>query len=208
MSLIDGLITELDRGLKTIFGLSQSGSNDWLNATKEGDLSTKEKQHAAGLMRVNHVGEVCAQALYYGQSFVTKDVEVKAFLLKAAEEEAAHLNWCKTRLNELDSNVSLLNPLWYSASFLIGVCAGLADKQSSLGFVMATEKQVEQHLRKHLVDLPINDFRSRAIVGQMIIDEVDHANHAQDLGGVNLPVELQAAMRYTAKFMTSVAYWL
>jgi ubiquinone biosynthesis monooxygenase Coq7 len=209
MSLVDAIITELDRGLRTVFAADNLNADvGWLDAVADGKLDDEQKSHAAGLMRVNHVGEVCAQALYYGQSLVTADIDVKKFLLAAAEEETEHLFWCKTRLSELNNRVSYLNPLWYSASFMFGICAGLANKANSLGFIMATEKQVEQHLRKHLLLLPKNDFRSKAIVEKMIIDEVDHADHAEKLGGVTLHSGVQTIMRYIAKGMTNSAYWL
>ncbi len=157
-------------------------------------------------MRINHVGEVCAQALYYGQAFVTQDGEIRAHLLAAANEEGDHLAWCTDRLTELDERPSLFNPFWYAASWSLGCAAGIAGDDWSLGFVTETERQVEAHLHDHLRDLPINDHRSRAIVEQMAEDEARHGAEAKAAGGRDLPLPIRKAMAATAKIMKVVAY--
>jgi ubiquinone biosynthesis monooxygenase Coq7 len=157
-------------------------------------------------MRVNHVGEVCAQALYQSQKLHAQSADLKDKLEHAAIEEEDHLAWCEQRLSELDSRPSLLNPLWYAGSFLLGSVAGLAGDKVSLGFVSETEKQVENHLDGHLKELPTNDYRSRAIVTQMREDEIAHGQMARDEGGIDLPKPVKSAMKMMAKVMTSTAY--
>jgi ubiquinone biosynthesis monooxygenase Coq7 len=159
-------------------------------------------------MRVNHVGEVCAQALYQSQKLHAKSADLKNKLEHAAIEEEDHLAWCEQRLSELDSRPSLLNPLWYAGSFVLGSVAGLAGDKVSLGFVSETEKQVENHLDGHLTELPTNDYRSRAIVAQMREDEIAHGQMARDEGGIDLPNPVKSAMKMMAKVMTSTAYRL
>ena len=204
-SPLDGFIIEFDRALRSIVGATpmrrpvpQSASTD--------NLTSEEKQHAAGLMRVNHVGEVCAQALYQSQKLHAKSADLKDKLEHAAIEEEDHLAWCEQRLSELDSRPSLLNPLWYAGSFLLGSVAGLAGDKVSLGFISETEKQVENHLDGHLKELPTNDYRSRAIVTQMREDEIAHGQMARDEGGIDLPKPVKSAMKMMAKVMTSTAY--
>jgi ubiquinone biosynthesis monooxygenase Coq7 len=170
------------------------------------ELSKEEQAHAAGLMRVNHVGEVCAQALYQSQKLHAKSDDLKKQLEQAAVEEEDHLAWCEKRLEELNSRPSLLNPIWYAGSFVLGSVAGLAGDKISLGFVAETEKQVEHHLDSHLQELPENDLRSRAIVAQMRADEIEHGKMALAQGGVELPSLVQKAMKTMAKVMTSTAY--
>lgn len=172
----------------------------------EGDLSPDERRHAAGLMRVNHVGEVCAQALYQGQALTARSTIIQKKLQQAAQEEADHLQWCRERLEELHARPSYLNPFWYSGALLMGLIAGLLGDQISLGFLGETEQQVERHLNKHLHSLPLNDQKSRAIVEQMRLEEVEHASAAEQLGGVPLPLLIQLSMQGLAKFMTLVAY--
>ncbi|MBU3539396.1 2-polyprenyl-3-methyl-6-methoxy-1,4-benzoquinone monooxygenase [Polynucleobacter sp. UK-Gri1-W3] len=207
MSSIDRLILEFDSALRSVVGganahrpipESDAGGNLGLDAA--------ERKHAAGLMRVNHVGEVCAQALYQSQKLVARNPEIREMLDHSAQEEMDHLAWCETRLQELGSHTSYLNPLWYAGSFAIGLAAGLAGDKWSLGFVAETEKQVENHLESHLEKLPKDDQRSRAIVDQMRIDEIIHGQAAKDAGGVNLPEPVQKIMQVMSKIMTTTAY--
>jgi ubiquinone biosynthesis monooxygenase Coq7 len=206
-SPLDGFIIEFDRALRSIVGATPMRRPVPQSAPTE-NLTTQEKQHAAGLMRVNHVGEVCAQALYQSQKLHAKSADLKDKLEHAAIEEEDHLAWCEQRLSELDSRPSLLNPLWYAGSFVLGSVAGLAGDQVSLGFVSETEKQVENHLDGHLTELPTNDYRSRAIVAQMREDEISHGQMARDEGGIDLPNPVKTAMKMMAKVMTSTAYRL
>lgn len=206
-SPLDGFIIEFDRALRSIVGATPMRRPVPQSAPTE-NLTTEEKQHAAGLMRVNHVGEVCAQALYQSQKLHAKSSDLKDKLEHAAIEEEDHLAWCEQRLSELDSRPSLLNPLWYAGSFVLGSVAGLAGDKVSLGFVSETEKQVENHLDGHLTELPTNDYRSRAIVAQMREDEISHGQMARDEGGIDLPNPVKTAMKMMAKVMTSTAYRL
>jgi len=159
-------------------------------------------------MRVNHAGEIAAQALYHGQAMVARTAATRDLLLKAASEETDHLAWCETRLKELDSRPSLLNPLWYAGSFAIGAVAALLGDRASLGFVVETERQVEGHLDEHLVRLPPEDLRSKAILETMRNDEIAHGLTAKNAGGAELPAPVRMLMRGTAQFMTSTAYWI
>ena len=204
---IDGLIIEFDRALRSIVGATPMRRPvPDSSAMNETELSAEEKKHAAGLMRVNHVGEVCAQALYQSQKLHAKSDDLKNKLEHAAIEEEDHLAWCERRLEELDSRPSLLNPVWYAGSFVLGSIAGLAGDKISLGFVAETEKQVEHHLDEHLKELPSNDHRSRAIVAQMRADEIAHGQMAIQEGGVELPSAVQQVMKTMAKVMTVTAY--
>lgn len=204
---IDGFIIEFDRALRSIVGATPMRRPvPDSSAMSEVELSAEEKKHAAGLMRVNHVGEVCAQALYQSQKLHAKSDELKNKLEHAAIEEEDHLAWCERRLEELDSRPSLLNPVWYAGSFVLGSIAGLAGDKISLGFVAETEKQVEHHLDEHLKELPSNDHRSRAIVAQMRADEIAHGQMAIQEGGVELPSAVQTIMKTMAKVMTVTAY--
>ncbi len=210
-SPVDHFIIEFDRALRSIVGATPmrravpaSENSDSPELSKE--LSKEEQAHAAGLMRVNHVGEVCAQALYQSQKLHAKSDDLKKQLEQAAVEEEDHLAWCEKRLEELNSRPSLLNPIWYAGSFVLGSVAGLAGDKISLGFVAETEKQVEHHLDSHLQELPENDLRSRAIVAQMRADEIEHGKMALAQGGVELPSLVQKAMKTMAKVMTSTAY--
>ena len=169
-------------------------------------LSSDERRHSASLMRVNHVGEVCAQALYAGQALVAKDPKVAGAMREAADEERDHLSWCEQRLEELDGRPSLINPLWALGSFGIGVLAGIAGDNKSLGFIEQTEIQVCEHLDKHLNELPENDQRSRKIVQQMRADEARHAGTARSMGGISLSSLTKTVMKLQAKVMTTVAY--
>lgn len=204
---IDGFIIEFDRALRSIVGATPMRRPvPDASTMSETELSAEEKKHAAGLMRVNHVGEVCAQALYQSQKLHAKSDDLKNKLEHAAIEEEDHLAWCERRLEELDSRPSLLNPVWYAGSFVLGSIAGLAGDKISLGFVAETEKQVEHHLDEHLKELPSNDHRSRAIVAQMRADEIAHGQMAIQEGGVELPSAVQTVMKTMAKVMTVTAY--
>ena len=172
------------------------------------ELTPAETRHAAGLMRVNHVGEVCAQALYRGQALVSRHASTRAIFLEAAVEETDHLTWLADRLKELKSRPSCLNPLWYAGAFGLGVLAGRAGDAVNLGFMAETEKQVEQHLDGHLQKLPVNDVRSRAIVTQMCEEERHHRETAQHAGGRPLPPLARAAMRAGSKVMTTTSYYI
>ena len=207
MSPIDRLILEFDTALRSVVGganahRSTPGSEAGVNSA----LDAAERKHAAGLMRVNHVGEVCAQALYQSQKLVARNPEIQEMLNHSGQEEMDHLAWCETRLKELDSHTSYLNPLWYAGSFAIGLVAGLAGDKWSLGFVAETERQVENHLESHLEKLPKEDQRSRAIVDQMRIDEIAHGQAAKNAGGANLPEPIQKMMQAMSKVMTTTAY--
>jgi ubiquinone biosynthesis monooxygenase Coq7 len=159
-------------------------------------------------MRVNHAGEIAAQALYHGQALVARSAATRELLLKSAREETDHLAWCETRLKELESRPSLLNPLWYAGSFAIGALTGLLGDRTSLGFVVETERQVEGHLDEHLARLPPDDDRSRAILEAMRNDEIAHGTNARAAGGAELPSPVRSLMRSTARVMTSTAYWV
>jgi 3-demethoxyubiquinol 3-hydroxylase len=172
------------------------------------ELSPEETRRAAALMRVNHAGEIAAQALYHGQAIVARSETTRRMLLDAAREETDHLAWCESRLQELHSRPSLLNPLWYAGSFFIGALTALAGDRASLGFVVETERQVEGHLDEHLGRLPAADLRSRAIVQQMRTDEMVHGTNARAAGGMELPGPFRALMRHTARVMTGTAYWV
>jgi ubiquinone biosynthesis monooxygenase Coq7 len=212
LSPLDRLISVIDQGLRTAFGgpaaAGGSGRAAPPPATAPAPLSPEETREAAALMRVNHAGEVAAQALYHGQALVARDPSVRAFLLEAACEEGDHLVWCADRLAALESRPSLLNPLWYAGSVVIGAAAGLAGDRVSLGFIHETERQVEGHIDEHLARLPAGDSASRAVLEQMKADEVRHGAHAIERGGAPLPAPLPGAMRLTAKLMTRSAYWI
>jgi 3-demethoxyubiquinol 3-hydroxylase len=171
-------------------------------------LSDTERRHSAALMRVNHSGEIAAQALYHGQALIARSRATRDLLLKAAHEETDHLAWCEARLKELDSRPSLLNPLWYAGSFAIGAMAALLGDRTSLGFVVETERQVEGHLNEHLARLSPEDARSRAILQTMRTDEIAHGMSAKAAGGAELPSPVRSIMRSTARIMTSTAYWI
>ncbi|MFY0665414.1 MAG: 2-polyprenyl-3-methyl-6-methoxy-1,4-benzoquinone monooxygenase [Natronospirillum sp.] len=206
----DKLLAHLDRALKTCFPGSvkaaQSNPADAIQDTAP--MSASERQHAAGLMRVNHTGEVCAQALYEGQASTARLTHIRAQMTAAADEELDHLAWCETRLQELDSKPSVLNPLFYGLSFGLGALAGAAGDKYSLGFVAATEDQVSQHLQEHLQKLPAQDVRSRAIVQQMLEDEQRHAEAARLAGGQEFPTPVKQVMSMVAKVMTQTTYRL
>lgn len=203
---LDRLILAADSALRTCFATHVAARACPTPAVDDGTLSADDKRLSAALMRVNHVGEVCAQALYASQAWGTNDPALKAQFAHAAQEETDHLAWTEQRLKELGGRTSLLNPLWYSGAFAIGLLAAKAGDKVSLGFVVETERQVEHHLNSHMSRLPLGDERSRAIVAQMRDDEVAHADAAQAAGGVSLPAPVKGLMRLAAKVMTTVAH--
>ena len=201
---LDSLVIEFDKALRAITGVTPLRRP--IPKTDLVLLSDEQKSHAAGLMRVNHVGEVCAQALYQSQKITSRSSTVKAKLDQAALEEEDHLAWCSKRLEQLGSRPSLLNPVWYAGSFIIGSIAGIAGDKWSLGFVAETEYQVEKHLDGHLEQLPIDDLQSRAIVEQMRDDEIAHGRMAVEEGGVKLPIFVKKLMGIVSSVMTKTAY--
>lgn len=207
-SPLDRVLAQFDQALRTVAGEVTGDRPNPGAAAPNPELSTAERDHAAGLMRVNHAGEVAAQALYHGQAFTASSSATRATLLESAREEGDHLGWCAERLAELGSHTSYLSPVWYAGSFTIGAVAGLAGDRTSLGFVTETERQVEQHLSSHLDRLPPADTRSRAIVTQMRSDEQEHGKRAAEAGGVQLPGVIRRLMRVTARIMTSTSYWV
>jgi ubiquinone biosynthesis monooxygenase Coq7 len=209
LSAFDQFIVQADQALRTLAGSAptpQRGSP--AKGAVEGELSEQERKHAAGLMRVNHAGEVCAQALYQGQALTAKLPEVGQQMEQAAAEEIDHLAWCEERINQLDGRTSRLNPLWYAASFGIGAAAGLISDKLSLGFVAATEEQVCNHLQEHLGQLPEDDHKSRAVIEQMLIDEKHHAESALDAGGYPFPKPVKKLMTLVSGAMTASSYRL
>ena len=210
--LLDPVLGSLDRALRAVFApplATRPMPRPKGDATlPEAPLSDAERRDAAGLMRVNHAGEVAAQALYHGQAAFASRPEVRDWLLQAAREEADHLAWCDRRLRELGSRPSLLGPIWYAGSFAIGAAAALAGDRTSLGFVSETERQVEGHIDSHLERLPAADARSRAVLQVMRDDEAAHGAAARAAGGQELPVPVREAMRATAKVMTTTSRWL
>ena len=208
-SLFDTFLTEVGHALHVISRSAQATRPNPAGRPlmqKEESLSPEEMRHAAGLMRVNHVGEVCAQALYRGQALMVKDEKLKALLYEASSEEVDHLVWCDDRLKELGSRPSVFNPLWYAASLGLGIAASRAGAPYNLGFMAETERQVEQHLDSHLLSLPVQDERSRKIVEQMRVDEIEHRTTAEDHGAKVLPSPVKMAMRLMSKVMTTSAY--
>lgn len=205
--LLEPLITAADRALRAVCGFVQASRPSPAEDLRS-DLSDAERREAAALMRVNHAGEIAAQALYHGQALAARGERTRALLLQAAREESDHLAWCQTRLTELGSRPSLLNPVWYVGSFAIGAVAAAFGDRTSLGFVAETERQVEGHLDDHLNRLPAGDERSRAIVRAMRADEARHASSAHAAGAPRLPGPVQALMRQTARVMTHTAYWV
>jgi 3-demethoxyubiquinol 3-hydroxylase len=205
---VDQLLTEAQRALETVFGAPAASRPNPAVGTPDIALEPGERRHAAGLMRINHVGEVCAQGLYFGQAAVAREPTTRAHLLEAAQEETDHLAWCADRLRELDSRPSLFNPLWYGGSYALGVLAGLRGDGWNLGFVVETERQVEAHLDEHLQTLPEADQRSREILRQMKEDEARHADNAELAGARILPQPIPTLMAAASKFMKAVAYRL
>lgn len=208
-TLLDKVLITLDQGLRTITGMhTVADRENPAEYYQEAALAHQEKKHIAGLMRVNHTGEVCAQALYQGQACTARLAGVRAKMEQSAQEEIDHLAWCSQRLSELESHPSYLNGFWYLGSFTIGALAGAAGDRWSLGFVVETERQVVDHLTKHLGELPVNDRKSRAILEAMRQDESHHATVALESGGVKLPAMVKQTMKLTSKVMTTISYWI
>ena len=205
---LDQIVIEFDRALRAVVGPAASLRPVPGGDMPEADLSGDERRHAAALMRVNHVGEVCAQALYQGQAIVSRNQEIRTELARAAREEVEHLAWTERRIAELGGRKSLLNPLWYGGALAIGVVAGVFGDRWNLGFLAETERQVGAHLDDHLGRLPTSDTKSREIVAQMRADELSHAEAAVRLGAAELPWPARAAMRVASRVMTTVSYRL
>ena len=205
---MDGLIVGFDRALRVVSGVASAARPTPGTRLPDGDLTEADRRKSAGLMRVNHVGEVCAQALYAAQGQFSGNPGTGAQFSAAAREEEDHLAWTAQRLEELNSHTSLLNPLWYAGAYAMGAVAARLGDAHSLGFVVETERQVEAHLASHLERLPATDFKSRAVVEQMRQDEVAHGAAAQALGAAELPVVARTAMRAMSKVMTGLAYYI
>jgi ubiquinone biosynthesis monooxygenase Coq7 len=206
-SAIDRMLIEIEHALTTsLADASAAQRANPAGETVDAPLDDAQRRHAAGLMRINHAGEVCAQALYYGQAAVARDPQTRSALLEAAQEEGDHLAWCGDRLRELGSRPSVLNPLWYAGSYAIGTLAGLRGDGYNLGFVVETERQVEAHLGEHLQTLPEGDMRSRAIVQQMQADEAAHGARAHAAGARELPAPVPTLMTLASRVMKLLAY--
>jgi ubiquinone biosynthesis monooxygenase Coq7 len=206
MISLDRLIGEFDRALRAVAGVAQASRPSPAERLPETTIGEEERGHAAALMRVNHVGEVCAQALYQGQALTARDPATRQALDGAAREEEDHLAWSAERIRELNGRLSLLNPLWYAGSFAIGAAAGLLGDRWNFAFLAETERQVEEHLARHLEALPLEDERTRAVVEAMRADEARHRQTALGLGAAELPEPVRRAMRLASKVMTTVAY--
>jgi ubiquinone biosynthesis monooxygenase Coq7 len=205
---IDSLIVEFDKGLRTVFGVARAVRPMPASETEEVGLSPEERAEAAALMRVNHCGEICAQALYQGQALASDNADLKRALEQAAREEEDHLAWTEQRIAELGGRTSLLKPLWYAGSLAIGFAAGKLGDAWNLGFLKETERQVERHLQGHLDRLSAKDVRTRAVVAAMQCDEAGHARTAEALGAKELPSAIKAIMRASARIMTSSSFWI
>lgn len=205
------VVSELAAALQVLSGAAHAGRayppGERTDSVSE-EISDFERRQSAGLMRVNHVGEVCAQALYRGQAVAARREQTRSMLLEAAAEEVDHLVWCDQRLKELQSRTSLLNPFWYAGSFALGLTASLASERYNLGFMAETERQVEAHLDEHLKKMPQKDERSRKIIVQMREDEIRHRKTAQRHGAARLPDPIPGLMKFTSKLMTSSSYWI
>lgn len=209
LNRLDRAIGRFDHVLRTVSGnIGRTTRPSPATGPDDQALSAAEREQAARLMRVNHCGEVCAQALYEGQALTAKSRRTASSLEVAAAEETDHLSWCESRIRELDSHVSYLNPFWYAASFAMGATAGLLGDKVNLGFVAATEENVEDHLDDHLARLPESDTRSRSILQQMKEDEARHGQHALEMGGAIFPEGIKRAMRRVSRAMTTSTYWI
>ncbi len=208
LTKLDDFIAKVDNGLKTLTEGANQAARELPQVKKDFDLDEKSSKHIAGLMRINHTGEVCAQALYQGQSLVAKNADTRNALLDAAVEEIDHLVWCEERLQELGSHTSYLNPAFYGLSFGIGAVTGLMGDKISLGFVEATEDQVCKHLHSHLEDIPEEDEKTRRILKQMLIDEQEHGDKAIEQGGIEFPWPVKKGMTLLSKAMTKTTYHL
>ena len=206
--MIDKLIIQFDKGLRTLLAKPASSRANPAEAIFEAELSDAEKKQVVALMRVNHTGEVCAQALYSGQAITSKNMATTEALNSASLEEIDHLAWCEARITELNGRTSLLNPLFYASSFAVGAIAGAVGDKWNLGFLAETEKQVSAHLAIHLEALPMQDLKTRAIVTQMQIDENHHAETAHEHGAAELPSAVQVIMQKTSKVMTTASYYI
>lgn len=202
----DRVILGFDQALKTLTGQQKGDKANPAEDVEDQQMDLQQRQHAAGLMRVNHSGEICAQALYEGQALTAKSEEARVSLLKAAKEERDHLSWCSARLSELEAKPSVLDPLFYGVAYFMGAATGLAGDRVSLGFVEATEDQVVQHLDEHLEELPQGDRRSRAILQQMRQDEAQHGAQAMENGGAEFPQVVKKAMTALSRLMTVTSY--
>ena len=210
LNTIDQLICQIDTAMRTLLPPKQRASNriNPGHTVTSSPMNQDETRHVAGLMRVNHAGEVCAQALYQGQALTAQLTTVKAQMMDAAAEEVDHLAWCEQRLHELNSEPSRLNPLWYGGSFMLGALAGLAGDRWSLGFVAETERQVAAHLQQHLHKIPLQDMKTRAILTQMHADESHHAEVAHNAGAAELPVVIKHVMKAVSKWLTRSSYYI
>jgi ubiquinone biosynthesis monooxygenase Coq7 len=208
-SPIDRVLMNLDQAVRTVFGRPQTTERPNPAAgIADSALSDRERGHVARLMRINHTGEVCAQALYHGQALTARMPDVQRAMERSAREENDHLDWCDTRIEELGDRKSFLNPLWYAGSFTLGALAGLAGDKWSLGFVVETERQVESHLDEHLAEIPPADHKTRAVLEEMKADEIHHADLARAAGAAPLPGPIKLAMNLTSKIMTRSVYWI
>lgn len=209
LSPLDKLLEQCQQALEIISGHSKQGTRDYpAEKTIETDLTTADKKHIAGLMRVNHAGEIAAQALYQGQALTARSDTIKIQMQQSCIEEIDHLNWCRQRIEEMGSKPSLLTPLWYAGSFAIGAMAGIAGDEWSLGFVEETENQVMKHLESHIEKLPIDDQKTKIILKQMYQDEAHHADVARQAGAKELPKPVKKLMTLVSKVMTKTAYWV
>jgi 3-demethoxyubiquinol 3-hydroxylase len=208
LSGIDRIVVEFDRALRTLAGAAAAARTSPGENIEEGELSARDRRHAAALMRVNHCGEVCAQALYQGQALASRNEDLKRALERAAREEEDHLAWTEQRIEELGGRSSLLNPLWYLGSLAIGVATGRLGDAWNLGFLKETEQQVERHLQRHLDRLSPADVRTRTVIEAMSADEAGHARTAEALGARELPFLAKRAMQAAARVMTTVSYWV
>jgi len=205
---IDSVIVEFDKGMRTLFSRAQSLRSFPDKGLSEAAMSEDERKLSASLMRVNHSGEICAQALYQGQALTARDPVVQEKLLLAAQEETEHLAWTSKRVHEMGGHLSVLNPLLYGSALALGAAAGLLGDKWNLGFLAETERQVGAHLQSHLARLPQQDKKSRAVVEQMYEDETDHSEMAVQLGGAEMPLPVKMAMTLSSKLMTRTTYWV